>query len=266
MKKILLLFCTTALLLHACNTNDDNTGTDDTSVVNTVLSTIVFTQSWDGENITNADFQKTNFTNENGEVLQIGRMRYLISNIQLVAGDGTVYNLSEYHLVNMSDGTTLAINPGTELPVGNYTLNFIYGFTEADNRDNAYPDLNLALWNWPEMLGGGYHFMQFDGTYNVNTNDPKPFNYHNGTARVSDGVFEQNFVAFSLPNLQMEANENTLQINMNVAEWFKNPYTWDLNVYGTSLMPNYKAQKLMNGNAETVFTVTINNSGEDPNP
>jgi len=42
---------------------------------------------------------------------------------------------------------------------------------------------------------------------------------------------------------------------MNIAEWFKNPYTWDLNVYNTMLMPNYTAQKLIQKQGYSVFNL-----------
>ena len=44
---------------------------------------------------------------------------------------------------------------------------------------------------------------------------------------------------------------------MDIAEWFKNPNIWDFNVYNTSLMPNYEAQKLMQENAATVFSASV---------
>ena len=43
---------------------------------------------------------------------------------------------------------------------------------------------------------------------------------------------------------------------MNVAEWFKNPNTWDLTVLYTLLMPNYNAQLMMHDNGSNgVFTL-----------
>jgi len=41
---------------------------------------------------------------------------------------------------------------------------------------------------------------------------------------------------------------------MNIAEWFKNPYTWDLNELNTVLMPNFEAQLLMSQNGKSVFS------------
>ena len=42
---------------------------------------------------------------------------------------------------------------------------------------------------------------------------------------------------------------------MNVAEWFKNPNTWNLNQLNTVLMPNFEAQKMMNLNGRSVFSL-----------
>jgi len=176
-----------------------------------------FSQNWDGTQVTNADFNTTLYVNEMGRELNISRMRYLLS----------------------------------------YTLSFIYGFNQEDNINGAYPILNSASWNWPEMLGGGYHFMQYEGSYDVNT-VPKPYNLHNGTARVSDGVFEQNFVTITLTNPLVIKTGSEINIKMNIAEWFKNPDLWDLDLYNITLMPNFAAQKLMQRNARSVFSATIN--------
>lgn len=44
-------------------------------------------------------------------------------------------------------------------------------------------------------------------------------------------------------------------IEMNVAEWFKNPNTWDLNMLNNMLMPNFNAQILMFQNGQNVFSL-----------
>jgi hypothetical protein len=104
------------------------------------------------------------------------------------------------------------------------------------------------------MLGGGYHFMQFEGNYLDATGAPQPYAYHNGTARVSDGVFEQNFIEVELPAITI-TNTATVEIKMNLAEWFKNPNTWDLNILNGALMGNYEAQIMMNENGQNVFSL-----------
>ena len=42
---------------------------------------------------------------------------------------------------------------------------------------------------------------------------------------------------------------------MNIAEWFKNPTTWNLNELNTVLMPNFEAQKIMSANGKNVFSL-----------
>ena len=51
------------------------------------------------------------------------------------------------------------------------------------------------------------------------------------------------------------SKNTTIEIKMNVAEWFKNPNLWDLNVLNTVLMPNFDAQKLMSENGRNVFSL-----------
>jgi hypothetical protein len=47
----------------------------------------------------------------------------------------------------------------------------------------------------------------------------------------------------------------TIEIKMNIAEWFKNPKTWNLNELNTILMPNFEAQKMMSANGKSVFSL-----------
>ncbi len=230
--------------------------TDDGSCIYNQNVTFNFTQDWDGKPVTAADFNTTVYTNEAGNELKISKLRYLISRISLHKADGTSVDFEDYSLIDLTDSTTLNLSPETKLTTGDYTgISFVYGFNEQDNESGAYPDLNAATWNWPEMLGGGYHFMQMEGTFEDNTATTQPYAYHNGTARESVGVFEQNFIAFSFDKNFTISSDTTIEIKMNIAEWYKNPLVWDLNDRSTDLMMNYTAQKDMNKNGESVFSI-----------
>jgi hypothetical protein len=252
MKKIAFFIIAAMIAISCNNDDDDNTPVDVSLLFN-------FSQNWEGTNVSAVDIGTTIFTNENSDQLTIARLRYLISNIQLTNMDGVTTNIEGYQLVDLSDSSTLSFVPNVTVLEGSYTMSFVYGFNEEDNVEGAYPDLNAASWNWPVELGGGYHFMQMDGQYDVNTTAPMPYNYHNGTAKVSDGDFEQNFVIITIPNLIEVREGGTIEIIMDISEWYKNPYTWDLSVYNTSLMANYDAQKKMNLNAGSVFSAISNN-------
>ena len=238
--------------LVSCSSDDGNQPIPD------ILISVTNSQNWDSENVTASDLGTTEFTDENGEILIIERLRYLISKVILTNSYGDEIEIGNYKLVDLTDNNTLNYATNIVVPPGTYTgISFVYGFNEEDNIDQAYLDLNTASWNWPEMLGGGYHFMQLDGTFTSPTNlSPLPFNYHNGTARISDGVFEQNFIRVNITELSID-NSTTIDIKMNLAEWFKNPNLWDLNVLNTGLMGNYDAQREMNENGQSVFSIDL---------
>ena len=248
--KRLFSLCLFLLLLSCFEDKDDNL-----DITNLATPSFKFTQNWDGTDVTINDLGTTQFTNAHGETLNISNLRYLISKIVFENADGDIFLLNGYQLVNVSDPNTSLFSPEGSLPEGLYTLKFVYGFNEMDNIDGAYPELNSASWNWPQMLGGGYHFLQMDGMYNVDSAIAAPYNYHHGTAKLSDTEFEQNFVNFEFNNSIFISSNTQIEIQFNLAELFKNPNLWDLNQYNSSLMPNYDAQKMMQQNAATAFSI-----------
>ena len=216
--------------------------------------TLNFTHHWNGLKITPKDFNELKFTNENGERLSIERLRYLISNISLING-------KNYHLIDVGEnsGTSITI---PELTDESYALSFRFGFSSEDNTDGTYQDLNSVSFSVPGMLGGGYHFMQFDGKYTDNNNEASGFSYHMIKAldrtdpnnlKFEDTSFEVNL------GTVVVANTTEIEIKMNLAEWFKNPNTWNLNELNSILMPNFEAQKMMRKNGETVFSLSVVN-------
>lgn len=237
------------------NYNPD-ANTDDGSCAYEKTVTFAFTQNWDGNRVTAADFNSTVYQNTAGNYLTISKLRYLISRISLHKADGTTVNFEEYNLVDLTDPSSLTLSPALNVVTGDYTgISFIYGFNEADNISGAYADLNAANWNWPSMLGGGYHFMQMEGSFDDINGAPQPYAYHHGTARKSEGVFEQNFIAFDFNKNFTITKNATIEIKMDISEWYKNPLTWDLNDRSVDLMMDYLAQKDMQRNGATVFSL-----------
>ncbi|MDG1714480.1 MbnP family protein [Lacinutrix sp.] len=249
MKQIFALLMCVALALTSCGEDMDDNALSNANI------NFKFSHTWDNTLINSSNLTTQTLTNENGENINITRIRYLISKLQLVNSSGTTFTFDGYKFTDLENEDTYNFTPeNNSIPTGTYTLKFVWGFNEEDNIDGAYLDLNSASWNWPTMLGGGYHFLQFDGMYNVDTT-PSPFNYHNGTARVSVGNFEQNFAIIELETPLNITKNATINVNMNISEFFKNPNTWDLNVLDTPLMPNYNAQKMMQENVMSVFNV-----------
>ncbi|WP_242092130.1 MbnP family protein [Aestuariivivens sediminicola] len=245
---ILLLF----VVLFSCQKdNDDN--------ASNVSISFNFMHHWDGTAVTNQDFNRIKFINENGEQLSIERLRYLISDVTLKNQNGEVLVIDDYNLVDVTNSENLTFSPEALIPTGVYSnISFTFGFKNEKNSDGAYPDLNSASWNVPQMLGGGYHYMQFDGKFLNSTNTEQGFNYHAIRAVDDPGdnpVFPQD--TFIIVNLGPVTITDTpvFNIEMNIAEWFKNPNTWDLNMYNQMLMPNSTAQIMMFENGQHAFNL-----------
>lgn len=216
-----------------------------------VKVTLKFTHNWDDVPVTSSDFNDFKFTTENGELIAIDQLRYLVSNITVGS------SVKSYQLINIGENSGLEIT-FNEIPQGNNFLKFTFGFTDKENIDGVYQDLNSVSFNVPAMLGGGYHYMQFDGKYKDNNNQDANFNYH--VIRAVDKT-EPNNLIFQNTSFEVDLgtfdfkSDTTIEVKMNIAEWFKNPYTWDLNVLNTVLMPNFEAQKQMSANGKSVFSL-----------
>ncbi len=207
--------------------------------------TLNFNHFWGNSRISNTDFNTVKFTNANGERLSMERLRYLISDIKLTDENDTVITFNEYNLVDVTNNENLSFTTTGTVSPGNYThVSFRFGFSNTDNRDGEYADLNTANFNVPGILGGGYHYMQF--------------NYH--AVRAVDRTVPANLVfqdtSFEVNLGVLTVGSNTrINIKADISEWFNNPNTWDLNVLNTLLMPNFNAQLMISANGKSVFSL-----------
>jgi len=235
-------------------------GTCEWEDVNDYQITFQFSHNYDGVSVSNADFDNLTFTNQAGTVHSITKLNYLVSDFRLYTSSGDSVMIDGYQFVSLSDASTFNYTIDQKIPVDTYTgVAFNFGFDSADNVSGAYADLNVLNWAWPAMLGGGYHNMQFEGKYISNVPDTASFAYHMGMAReitVTDTIFHANHFLTELSNSEFSLTNNaTIEVKMNIAEWFKNPNNWDLNTYNAMLMPNFAAQIMMKENGPSVFSV-----------
>lgn len=254
----LLLFTT---LFTSCK--EDGPEIEEKAIEQTEVS-FVFKQKYNGAEVTTSDLATTMYTNQKGNIHTISKLQYLVSNITLHRTDGSEVDLGGYNFVDMDKPLSRFYTPSENVPAGKYSgVSITFGFDEEDNISGAYTDLNAASWSWPMMIGGGYHFLKFEGMFTDNTGTMKGFAYHNGTASKvvgSSRVHEANHFRVRLwdynGGFEVKPGERmNIDIDMNIDEWFKNPVLWDLNQYHMMLMPNYTAQKLMNQNGRSVFSL-----------
>lgn len=248
MQRIILIILV-LFMFTSCNNDKD---------VSQVQITFKFSHNWDGTAVSNANFNSIIYTNANGEDLSITKLRYLISKITFEKSSGETFILDGYNLVDVTNNTNQSFTPITTIPDGDYSkVSFTFGFDNDDNYNENYIDLNSASWNVPELLGGGYHYMQLEGKFIDNTTTETGYAYHTIRAVDNSGatqVFQDTFFEVDVGAVNI-TNNATFNIEMNIAEWFKNPNTWDLNVLNQMLMPNSSAQIMMYENGQNVFNL-----------
>lgn len=254
MKKILFII-TTTLFVVSCSKDNDDTGT------NQALVTFDFYHHWDGTEVTKNQFDLFEYTNANGDLLSINHLRYLISDIRFIREDGSylTYTGFSHALINIEKEFVNGQTPSHHIPQGTYKgVVFTFGFDEENNISGAYPDLNSESWNWPENIGGGYHYLQLEGKYINDIGVDMPYAYHMGPTMDDNEVRDNNHFVVTHMQEFVVTDYFQLTFKMNLAEWFKNPHTWNLNTYDVNLMMNFEAQKMMQANGQDVFEISIN--------
>ena len=224
-----------------------------------VAITFNFSHFWQEEEVNTASLPLTTYTNEYGTELMIDDVRYLISDIQLISQSGDTTTISEYNLIDVDDDTGLTFTTSAAVLPGEYSsVSFRFGFSEEENTTAAYPDLTSVEFGVPDPLGGGYHYMQMDGTY-INESDVETgFNFHVISAidtSAPEPQREDTSFRVNLGSATIGSNTN-INVGVDFYEWFSNPNIWNLNDLDVSLMGNYEAQQDMNENGQSgVFSL-----------
>ena len=171
----------------------------------------------------------------------------------------SVAELTEHIFYIDTDIPESQVLHGKKIPVGHYTaLRFTFGLDETDNETGLFIDPPESDMFWPDMLGGGYHYMKLNGKFVGGEGRFKPLAVHLGIGQnESLTQFYQNYFIVELPiNFNVKANtENHLDLTMVIDNWFRNPNTIDFNELGSGIMQNQTAQRLFNGNGKDVFKI-----------
>ncbi len=253
MNKFIISLSILFFFLFSCSSDDDIKLEDRKIIIN-------LNHKWNNTSVSKSDFNILKFTNQNDDQVSIERYRYVLSDIKLIDTNGNKTLLSDYLLIDLGKDQNLSFSLEKIILEGIYSLNFTFGFSDDNNKDGEYADLNSANFNVPSSLGGGYHYMQFDGKYiNSTTPTPSGFNYHAiravNNSNPNNLIFQDTSFTVNLANIEINNNKATITINVNIAEWFKSPNRWDLNILNQMLMPNFDAQLLINANGESVFSL-----------
>jgi hypothetical protein len=208
------------------------------------------------------------YTNAAGNHYEISGLKYFISDVKLHRHDGSTVMISSEkpaRYVDIDIPGTLIWQVNDEIPAEAYdSISFTFGLNEQQNKSNTFvnpPESNMA---WPEVLGGGYHFMMMDGWFSNSQDIRSPFNFHLGTGQIYVGGMEtknitgfvQNYFHVKLPASSFVLiNNQTTQMKfiMNIDSWFTTPVDWDFNQWSMT-MQNQAAMQAIKNNGYDAFS------------
>jgi hypothetical protein len=161
----------------------------------------------------------TPYTNSNGEVVKINKLKYIVSNIVLTKADGTTFTVPKsqsYFIVDESTTASTLLNL-LNIPAANYTkVSFGIGVDQAQFNLGATGQgdfLALAqtagmMWSW----SAGYKFLAFEGTFTSSTvTTPTSFMVHTGQTGTD---YNYTTVTLNLPTNALVRTTITPQVHI----------------------------------------------------
>jgi hypothetical protein len=258
---LLTLLCGPLLLISVSCNNDKSQGNEASGYIS-----FAFTHLVDG-----LPLQKDNmkYVNAAGNPYEINQVMYFVSDVTLHKSDGTQKLISDWtdiHYVDIDLPETLKWVVYDDIATGAYdSVSFVFGITGAKNKSFMFvnpPEVNMM---WPDILGGGYHYMMVNGSWKDNENVIKSYAFHLGIGQLyksnvvevdSIFAFVQNYFTLTLPNsaFTVEANKTReIELIMNMDSWFKTPHIYDHNYWGGAIMQNQPAMQMAKENGFDVF-------------
>lgn len=188
------------------------------------------------------------FTNEAGNDFSVTRLEYYLSGFVLTNADGEEIALDDVFYVSAADAMTSVLDLG-ELEQGLYTkLEFNLGIVPDFNYLDSLPNtLEHVGMQWPQMMGGGLHFIKMEGHFIDHNGDRSGYAVHLGTnPTLIPIVIDQDF--------NISDGDATLGLTMDILEWYKNPEVYDLNGQNYTMGDSLLMQKIKS-NGGDVFTL-----------
>jgi hypothetical protein len=264
-----ILFISFLLSLAGCKKHDD----DDTVPPETGNITFKFLHYVNGLPLVKDSMM---YINAAGNNYEINELKYFISDITLYKSDGTtklIDDSKDIDYIDIDMPSTLTWSVTDSIPAGTYdSINFVFGITEAKNQSHIFVNPPESNMEWPDVIGGGYHYMMMNGKWIDTLSQIEDFNFHMGIGQLykpgsmgnvdSIYAFVQNYFTVSLTNSSFTIYKDEtkeIEIIMNIDSWFKTPQVYDFNYWGGSIMQNQPAMQMVKENGFDVFTIgTIN--------
>ena len=195
----------------------------------------------------------TPYVNAAGNHFGVTRLSYFLSDVTVTMADGSSVIAHEGHLVDEETAATKRYRlpqPGKAGALASVSL--VIGLPPELNGAGAYPQAPESLMEWPEMMGGGYHFMKQEGRFLDAKGAPANFMTHTGGLGGTDYSIP---ITLDAKGLSIHESGAVIQLTMELAEWYTHPTDWDFNLHTMGVMKDAAAQATLQANGADVFTL-----------
>ena len=217
-----------------------------------------FDHEVDGEALQTYDLR---YTNAAGNRYSVSKLEYYISDVRLRRSNGSEFAVDAVHYRNIDIPSTRDFSLG-DVPDGTYTtLVFTFGLNATRNVNGGLPENLWYDMAWPELWGGGFHYMQMEGHY-VDSTGTNNVGYatHTGRRKLSsDPAPYHHYFTVTLPlgPLVVQKDNWEVTLMMNINEWYRGPHAYDLSAFDSNIMIDLNAQTLLMENGADVFRYVI---------
>jgi len=121
---------------------------------------------------------------------------------------------------------------------------------------------------WPEVLGGGYHYLKLNGKWKDDSMTQNlPFEFHLGIGQIYSGdtINVNDITGYVHNDFRVTMDESSfgvgrdqtaqIPIIMNIENWFQNPNIYDHADYADNIMQDQDAMNVACENGKDVFAI-----------
>ncbi len=193
------------------------------------------------------EFDTMQYVCDAGYDYEVTRLNYYLSGFVFNMQDGSNYSSNEVFYIDARQASMNNLS-FEKFPSGTCTqISFYVGLDSVKNQTDSLPmtfdNINMG---WPDMMGGGYHFMKLEGHYR-DTSTNYGFAMHLGK--------NKNLVPITVSNPVIVRNGNDAEatLSMNINEWLRNPLIYDFKADGSYSMNNDTAMHKLCTNGTDIF-------------
>jgi hypothetical protein len=204
----------------------------------------------------------------------INDLQYFVSCIRLHQTGGKWIDINPDHEIHYVDAripdTWQWVLEKTPKEVAMDSISFVFGLDSENNYSYRFPDPPERDMFWPEVLGGGYHYMKLNLKWKNNEmTDLMPFMFHLGIGQIYKGnVIDPDSIIGYVPNYfivrlpfyhGIKSGEviNHWGIKMNIEKWFDGSYAFDFAEYPMGIMQNQEGMFKATGNGRNAFDFEV---------